>query len=352
MKDFGCDVVVQHDAGAASHFRDADYTEAGARVVWDAEEVHARSDLVCQVAPVTAEQADCMSAEAAVCGFMHVGVMPVETLKRLRDRRITVLGWEAVENASGARPVRRALAEIGGLLAVQWGGHLLQVEEGGRGIVLGNIPGIAPSTFVIVGAGNAGWTAARLALAHRAHVIVLDLEFENLRRAADYGCEQVVTAVASDRNLRRYVPIADVLMCAVAARGGRTPQLVTEAMVRTMKPGSVILDLSIDEGGCVETSRPTSLDRPTFQLHGVTHFCVPNMTAAVPRTASRALSLAAAPFLVRIARRGVAAALATDRGLLRGVALHRGAVFNEHAAAALGVEPADPATLLGKGEAR
>lgn len=339
LRSLGCEIVVEHDAGASSRFRDADYVEAGARIVYDPEEVHGRADLVCQVAPVTPEQAALLRPEAAVSGFMHVGVMPLETLRVLHDRRITVLAWEAVEDEEGVHPIRRALAEIGGMMAVQWGGHLLQVQTGGRGIVLGNVPGIAPPTFVIVGAGVAGWAAARTALALRAHVIVLDLHLEKLRTASSHGCEHAVTAVSSERNLRRYVPIADVLLCAVAARAGRTPQLISEGMVRTMKAGSVILDLSIDEGGCVETSRPTSLDQPTFEAHGVTHFCVPNMTAAVPRTSSRAMSLAIVPYLVRIARRGFDAAIESCPGLDRGIALHRGRVFHEHAASMLGVAP-------------
>jgi alanine dehydrogenase len=342
LKDLGCSILVEHDAGAESHFRDADYVEAGGQVVYDPEEIHGRSDVVCQVSPVSLAQASLLRPESAVCGFMHVGVMPMETLRVLHERRITLLGWEAVEDREGAHPIRGALSEIAGALAVQWGGHLLQADYGGRGIILGNVAGIAPATFVVLGAGVAGWSAARLALAHRSHVIVLDLELDKLREASVHGCEHAVTAVASQRNLRRYVPIADVLLGAVAAREGRTPHLISDPMVRSMKPGSVILDLSIDEGGCVETSRPTSLDRPTFEVHGVTHFCVPNMTAAVPRTASRAISLAAAPYLASIARRGFDGALRSNPGLARGVSLHRNRVFHEHAASVLGVEPEDP----------
>lgn len=338
--ELGCDVLVERDAGRDSHFADADYEAAGARIVYEPEEIHGRADLVCQITRVTPEQAARLRAGAAVCGFMHASVMPAETLRALASRGASVLGWEAVEDAEGTHPVRRALSEIAGQLAVQWAGHLLQVEAGGRGIVLGNVPGIAPATFVVLGAGTAGWTAARLAVAHRAHVIVLDLDIDKLRRAADHGCEHAVTAVASERNLRRYVPIADVLLGAVAARRGRTPCLVAEEMVASMKQGSVILDLSIDDGGCVETSRPTALDRPTYKVHGVTHFCVPNMTASVPRTASRAMSLATVPYLVRIVRHGFDAAIRADGGLGLGVQLHRGRAVGEAAAAALGVRPA------------
>jgi alanine dehydrogenase len=337
LGELGCAVLVEHDAGRDSHFGDADFEAAGARIVYEPDEIHARADLVCQISRVAPDQAGRMRPGAAVCGFMHAAVMPAETLRALAAREASVLGWEAVEDAGGTHPVRRALSEIAGQLAVQWAGQLLQVEAGGRGIVLGNVPGIAPATCVVLGAGTAGWTAARLALAHRAHVIVLDLEIDKLRGAAENGCEHAVTAVASERNLRRYVPIADVLLGAVAARRGRTPCLVSEDMVASMKPGSVILDLSIDDGGCVETSRPTTLDRPTFKAHGVTHFCVPNMTASVPRTASRAMSLATVPYLARIVRHGFDAAIRADAGLGLGVQLHKGKAVSEAAAAALAV---------------
>ncbi len=340
LSDLGCEILVEHDAGAASHFRDADFLEAGARVVYEPEEIHGRSDLVCQIGPATAEHAGLMRPGSAICGFMHVGVMPVETVKIFRDGGITVLGWEAVEDAEGAHPVRRALSEIAGQLAVQWAGHLLQVDSGGRGILLGSAPGIPPATIVVLGAGVLGWTAARLALAHRAHVIVLDRDLGKLREAPVHGCEHAVTAVATERNLKRYVGIADVLLAAVAAGTARVPRLVTEEMVSSMKPGSVILDLSIDDGGCVETSRPTTLDRPTFQTHGVTHFCVPNMTASVPRAASRAFALATVPYLGRMANRGVDAALRSDAGFARGAFLHRGHALHETAASMLGVAPA------------
>lgn len=340
LRELGCEVLVERDAGGESHFSDRDYLSAGARTVYDAEEIHGRADLVCQVGRVTVEQARLMRAGAAVCGFMHAAVMPADTLRALVERRVTALGWEAVEDASGAHPVRRALSEIAGQLAIQWAGYLLQADAGGRGIVLGNVPGIAPATVVILGAGTAGWTAARLAMAHRAHVIVLDLEIERLRIAPEQGCEHVVTAVASERNIQRYVPIADVVVGAVAAQRGRTPCLVPESVVRCMKAGAIILDLAIDEGGCVETSRPTSLDHPTFQVHGVTHFCVPNMTASVPRTASRAMSLATVPYLVGIVQHGIELAIRSDAGLARGVQLHLGRVLNEGAAASLGVPAA------------
>ncbi len=337
LRGLGAEVFVQHDAGCEGHFTEQNYVEAGAAIVHDRDEIYGRPDLVCKVGTVTEEEARMTRPGAAISGFMHVAVMPREALRALVDRKVTLLGWEQVEDDQGAHPVRRALSEIAGRMAVQWAAHLLQFEAGGRGIILGNVPGVAPATVVILGAGAVGWSAARVALALNAHVIVLDADMARLRRALEHGCGHAVTAVASAKCFRRFIPIADALITAATVPGGRAPFLVSEDLVRRMKQGSVILDLAVDEGGCVETSRPTTLDNPTYKVHGVTHFCVPNMTANAPRTASRALTLASVPFLERIAMRGLDAALREDPGLARGICLYRGHVLHDVAAQALGV---------------
>jgi alanine dehydrogenase len=207
---------------------------------------------------------------------------------------------------------------------------------------------------VILGAGTVGRIAARLFLNVGAHPILLDAELERLRGAqAESGTGlpgRPVTALASARNLKRYTAIADVLVGAAVEPGGRAPFLVSEEMVEQMKPGSVVLDLAITQGGCVATSRPTTLASPTFTAHGITHYCVPNMTAAVPRTASRALTLAALPMLLRLAGEGIDGALAADPGLARGVGLFRGEIVNPPLAAALGAQPVRLAELLGEEE--
>jgi alanine dehydrogenase len=347
LHNLGCEVFVQHDAGRDCHFADRDFVNAGGQTVYDSDEIYGRADLVCKVGPVTPEEAEQLRPGSIVTGFMHVGVMPKATLERIVAREITLIGWEAVEDAVGSHPVLRPLSEIAGHLTIHWAAHLLQHEAGGRGIVLGNIPGIAPATVVVLGAGIAGWTAARAALALHAHVIVMDADLNQLRHAMEHGCAHAVTAVASPRNLQRFIPIADVVIGAAHVPRGRAPFLVSETMVKAMKPGSVILDIAIDEGGCVETSRPTSLDNPVFKVHGVTHFCVPNMTANAPRAASRAFALASVPYLCRIADDGLEAAARDDPGFARGIATHRGRVFSELAAATLGVPRDDSRGLAG-----
>lgn len=346
LKSVGCEVFVEHDAGRDCHFTDRDFTQVGASIVYGKDEIFGRADLVCKVGRVTHDEAAMMGPGTAVTGFMHIAMMAKETIRTLVERGITVLGWEAVEDLSGAHPVRRSMSEIAGQMAIQWAAHLLQYEQGGRGIVLGNAPGIAPATVLILGAGAVGWSAARSALAQNAHVIVMDADLSKLRRAMEHGCDHAVTSVASQRNLTRFLQIADVVVGAVASPRGRTPFLVSEEMVRQMKPGAVILDLSIDEGGCVETSRPTTLDKPTFKVHEVTHFCVPTMTANAPRTASRALTLASVPFLISIAELGLEAALRADSGLARGVYIHNGHVMNALAAQALGMSVTNIGELL------
>ena len=346
LVNLGHEVYIERGAGKDCHFTDEDYEEAGAHVVYSTDEAYQRAELVCRVGTLTAEDVERMPAGLTVAGFLHVAMTPRAVVDKLAEKEITLLGYEVLEADKGGRPVLRSLSEIAGQMVVHCAAHLLEYESGGRGVILGGVPGIAPATVVILGAGTVGRRAACLALAAGAHVIVLDTDLDKMRRAMGENCRHVVTALATPRNLRRFTAIADVLIGAVAIPGGRAPFLVTEEMVRQMKPGSVILDVSIDQGGCVETSRPTTPDNPTFKVHGVTHFCVPNMTANAPRTASRALTIAALPFLVRIAGEGLETALAASPGLRQGIYMYRGRMVNELAAAALGLSPTRLGDLL------
>jgi alanine dehydrogenase len=219
-------------------------------------------------------------------------------------------------------------------------------------VLLGNLPGVPPPTVLILGAGGVGRSAARLALAMGAHVIVLDEDVEKLAALNRCLGDQVVTALAAEARLAQYTPIADVVIGAVLIPGERAPFVVTEQMVRSMKRGSVIVDVSIDQGGCVETSRPTTLDDPTFTVHGVVHYCVPNMTASIARTASRALAHAALPYLVELADKGLDQALGGDPGLAAGTSLLRGKVVQPTLAQALGVEATPIDSLLEGGRSR
>jgi alanine dehydrogenase len=208
------------------------------------------------------------------------------------------------------------------------------------------VAGIPPPTVVVLGAGAAGQAAAKLSLASGAHAIILDSDINQLREAHESLGARATTAVSSERNLTRFTAVADVLIGAVLTPGARAPFVVTEAMVNGMKPGSVIIDLSIDQGGCIETSRPTSLEDPAFKVHGVTHCCVPNMTAGVPRTASRAMTIAALPYVMRVVQQGLDQALASSEGLARGVYMYRGRLVNEHVARVMGEPPVSLERIL------
>lgn len=342
----GHEVYVERDAGLESHFTDEDYVEVGARVAYSTEEVFGRADIVCRVGPLSAEDVEMLKPGATVFGFLHLAVMQRDLVETLRDKNATVIGYEILER-DGFRPVLRALGEIAGQIVIHKAATLLEHDAGGRGVVLGSCPGIPPATVTILGGGTVGRTAAALASSCGAHVIVLDSDVEQLRETAD-ACRplEIVTFLASRRNVARCTAIADVLIGAINVPGGRAPSVVSEEMVRAMKNGTAIIDLSIDEGGCVATSRPTTLDNPTFQVHGVTHLCVPNLTTTVPRASSRAITLAAMPELILVAEQGIDDALRSQDGLARGAYLYRGNLVHSLAADALGYEAASLSSLL------
>ena len=338
LVNLGHHVYVQHGAGDDSHFHDDDYISAGADIVFDADEAYQRADFVCRVSPLDAEEAELVRPGSVVLGFHHLAVAPRDRVVSFQRRDVTLIGYEIIESGEGHRPVLTALSELAGHMAVHKAAQLLEHESGGRGIILGGTPGMAPATVVILGAGTVGRTAADIAVSCGAHVVILDTDLEKLREVMASVSDQIVTMIATPRTLGRFTAIADIFIGAVLIPGGRAPFLVTEEMVKKMKHGSVILDISIDQGGCVETSRPTPPDSPVFKLHGVTHYCVPNMTANVPRSASRVLMLAGLPYVVRLAGEGVEAAVRADPGLAAGVYMYEGRMVNEQAAHALGLE--------------
>ena len=349
LAQLGHTVLVERGAGDAAHFRDTHYQDAGATIVYSGEEILRRSELVCCVARLTPEQTTMLQPGATVLGFQHLAVAPIEQVHTLHTRGITLIGYELIEDAAGDLPVLAPFTEMAGHMVLQLASRYLQAEEGGRGILLGSVPCVAPPTVLILGAGRVGQAVAHHALSMGVHTIVIDSDVTKLRRLHDSTAGRVVTVVAGDDRLEKYTSIADVVVGAVLIPGGRAPFVVSEDMVKGMKQGSVIIDVSIDQGGCVETSRPTSLADPVFVAHGVTHYCVPNMTANVPRTASRALASAALRYLVAIAEHGVADAVRADRGLARGVFLYRGNLVQERVGDLLGL-PVTPIEKLLEGE--
>jgi alanine dehydrogenase len=339
-------VVVESEAGARARFPDSEYEEAGAQIVYSAEEAYKRADIVCRVSVLSADELDLLKQGLTICGFQHLAVMPRDQIERLMELQTTLIGYEIIRDETGDLPILSAMSEMAGQMAVHTAAHYLKNESGGRGILLGNVPGVAPPTVLILGAGDVGYTAARQAIASGAHVILVDENLPRLRAISREFSGQIVTAVAGMAQLERFTAIADVVIGAILIPGAHAPVLITEAMVKGMKPGSVILDISIDQGGCIETSRPTTIDDPVFILHDVVHYCVPNMTANIARTASRALANAVLTTIKDILRKGLSAAVAQDPGLAAGVYVYEGQMVNEKVGDILGIDTVPLARLI------
>lgn len=320
----GNPVVIQSDAGASSGFDDQAYRDAGATVVYSADEVIGRSRMVLKVIPPSLEECRQLDEGKILFSFLQLSNAPRSLVEHLVHRRVTAIGFEAVEEENGEHPVLTAMSEIAGKLAIPIASQYLQSRQGGRGILLDGIPGVPPGVVVILGAGVVGSTAAARAAAIGAQVIVLDRDVERLRRLLARVPAPVTTAVATPYNVERFVPVADALIGAVLIPMESTPHVLDDRLVRSMRPRSVFLDVSIDQGGCSTTSRPTNILDPTYVREGVVHFCVPNIPAFVPRTATASLSNIILPYLTEISRLGPDRVLLEDPALARGVYTHDG----------------------------
>jgi alanine dehydrogenase len=341
-------VWVERSAGLSCRMTDEDFTRAGVQVAYDAEEVYQRADLLLKIATPTREEHALLHEGQILMCFLMLAMAPADAIRSLLERKVSAVAMELIEDDRGRAPVLEAVSEIAGAVSIQTAAHLLQSDPGGRGILLGGAPGIAPATVVILGAGGVGAAAARAAIGHGAQVFVLDKDLARLRRIHEMFAPRARTWLAEEYEIGRAAHFADVLVGAVHIRGDRAPHLVSEAMVKSMKPGAVIIDVSIDQGGCIETSRPTTLAQPTFLRHDVVHYCVPNMTSSVARTATYALSNARMPYVLQLADRGLAAACASDDGLRRGLVAGHGHCFHPLLADRFGIPCADPSAVLRK----
>lgn len=332
---------VENDAGRGAGFSDVDYERAGARIVYSPEEAYGRGELVLKVGRPTAEEVDWLSDGATLLGFLHLAAGRRERVAGLLAKRVTAIAYETIQNDDGSLPVLTPLSQAAGRMAPQVAATLLQNDRGGKGILLGGVPGVPPAEVVILGAGMVGVAAARAFLGAGASVYVLDHDLARLQYldTLNGAGGRVVTMVSHAFNIRKMVKFADVLVGAILMPGARTPILVTRDMVRSMKPRSVIMDISIDQGGCVETSRPTTHRDPTFVEENVIHYGVPNMTSVVARTATHAFNNAAWPFIQEIVYHGLDAALASSAALRRGVATRAGQIVNPALAASFGALP-------------
>lgn len=341
-------LFVEKDAGLAAGHPSSDYEKAGAQLVYSRHEVFARSALVATVSALEPHEFQQLQKDQVVFGFWGLPAARPEDVQALVARGITAVGLELIQDDAGHAPVLTSMSEIAGSLSVALGSSLLLNAYGGKGILLGGVPGVPPANFVVLGAGVLGRAAARAALGVGAHVTLLDVSVAHLRLAAGQLPAGVSTMLATPPNIEKALGFADLVLGAVAARGQRAPVLVTRDMLRLMKPRTVVVDLAIDMGGCFETSRPTSFESPTYEVGGILHMCIPNLPSGAARTATQALANATLPYLQAVADLGLDRALEADADLARGTYLYRGRCASAALARSFEMEWAP----VGRGEVR
>ncbi len=324
---------VERGAGEGAGFSDYDYERAGGRIVYSTEEAYRRADMVLKAVRPTQEELEWLHEGQVLCGFLHLAAARKETVQALLEERVTAIAYETIQEDDGSLPVLRTMSEVAGRMAPQLAATFLQSNWGGRGVLLSGVPGIPAARVAILGAGVLGTNAARIFYGLGADVLVMDRSLEKLTRIDDQFQGRITTMVAYDFNIARVARFVEVLVGAVLVPGARAPTLVTREMVRSMKKGAVIMDFSIDQGGCVETSRLTTLRDPVFVEEGVVHFCVPNAPGVLPRTSTHAFNNAAWPYIRRIAEVGLDQAVEEMSGLARGIATRGGEIVNEALAA-------------------
>lgn len=323
----GHKIFVEHDAGVGAGFADSEYEQAGAQIVYSPHEVFGRTELLLKIGRPLQDELEWMNSGATIMGLLHLASAPRERVDTLLKNKISAVAYEQIQLADGSLPVLRPFSQIGGQMSAQIAARLLQNNGGGKGILLGGIAGVPPAEVVILGAGTLGTTATRAFLGLGAHVTVLDRDVDALQHIYD-RFPQIVTMVSTRRNIERACGYADVVLGAVLVPGERAPMLVTRPMMAKMKPRSILMDLSIDQGGCFETSRPTTHEQPTFVEEGVIHYCVPNVPGVVARTATHAFVNAAMLYIMEVANSGIAKAMQDNPAIGLAINVHDGEQFH------------------------
>jgi alanine dehydrogenase len=331
----GAPVLVEAGAGLGSSITDDDYRRAGAEIVDDADVVWERAELVLKVKEPQSSELGKLRPGVVLFTYLHLAAYP-EVASALLDKKVTGVAYETVQQGTGALPLLAPMSEVAGRMAPQVGSHFLERDHGGRGVLLGGAPGVRPARVVVLGAGNVGWNAAWIAQGMEAEVLLLDKNLDRLRWVDQIHKGRIMTLASNRGAVERAVADADLVIGAVLVPGGRAPMVVTEDMVRTMKQGAVIVDCAVDQGGCIETIHETTHAEPVYEQHGVLHYAVGNIPAAVPHTSTYALTNATLPYALAIAAHGVADAVIADEELAAGVNTVAGNVTNAVVADAIG----------------
>ncbi len=325
LRKHGHQVLIETTAGESSGFDDAVYREAGAEIVETPAEVYSRADMVVKVKEPLPPEYDLIREGQIVFTYFHFAASEKLTRAIMRSRCVAI-AYETIETADGHLPLLTPMSEVAGRMAVQQGAKYLEKEYGGRGILLGGVPGVEPATVMVLGGGTVGTNAAKMAAGLGARVYILDINLERLRHLDDIMPANVITMMSNVHNIRELVKQADLIISGVLIPGGKAPKLITRDMLPTMKKGSVIVDVAIDQGGAVETAHPTTHDNPIYEVDGVIHYCVANMPGAVPMTSTIALTNATLPYVIELADKGWVRAVKENPEIRKGINIALGKI--------------------------
>jgi alanine dehydrogenase len=332
----GHEVIVETQAGTGIDFSDQDYVNAGARIAPDADATFAAADMIVKVKEPQAVEIARLEPRHTLFTYLHLAPDP-DQARGLIASGATCIAYETVTSRSGVLPLLKPMSEVAGRMSIQVAAHYLEKEQGGRGVLLGGVPGVAPAKIAILGGGVSGINAAQMATGLRADVTIYDISNDRLAELDMHFGSQIKTAYASKAAIAEAVKTCEVVIGAVLIPGAAAPKLVTRDMLKTMKRGAVLVDISIDQGGCFETSRPTTHDDPVYEVDGVIHYCVANMPGAVARTSAFALNNATLPFVLKLANQGPEEAMKADPHLAAGLNVSGGKIRHEAVAEALGL---------------
>ncbi|MCW2652086.1 MAG: alanine dehydrogenase [Mycobacterium sp.] len=341
----GHDVVIQAGAGEGSSISDSDFKSAGAQIITGAEHVWEQAGLLLKVKEPIEPEYRLMRRGQTLFTYLHLAASLACTEALMRSGT-TSIAYETVQTRDGALPLLAPMSEVAGRLAAQVGAYHLMKPAGGRGALMGGVPGVGPADVVVIGGGTAGYNAARVASGMGAHVTVFDVNIGKLRELDGEFGGRIRTRYSSSLELEGAVKRADLVIGAVLVPGAKAPKLVSNSLVGQMKAGAVLVDIAIDQGGCFQDSRPTTHDDPTFKVHDTLFYCVANMPGSVPRTSTFALTNATMPYVLKLADKGWHAACQADPALAKGLSTHQGALLNEQVGHDLGLPFTDPATVL------
>jgi alanine dehydrogenase len=347
LVDRGHEVLIQHGAGTGSAIPDEEYVEQGASIVPDAASVFAGSDMIVKVKEPQPGEVAMLEPRHTLFTYLHLAP-DAELTRSLMESGATCIAYETVTDAKGKLPLLAPMSEVAGKIATQAGAFMLEKPLGGRGLLLGGVPGVAAGKVMVIGGGVVGLTAAEIAIGMGAETYVFDRSIDRLRELDFLLNNRCSTVFSSTLSIERLLPEVDLVIGAVLVHGAKAPHVITRAQLGLMKQNAVLVDVSIDQGGCFETSRPTTHTDPTYEVDGVTHYCVANMPGAVPITSTFALTNATMPYVIKLAQQGVHGALKSDPGFLTGLNVAAGEVTYAPVAADQGLTDVDPLTALDK----